>query len=470
MRRPVPRFRQQKTPASPKRETLQHGFGQPPQLRVAPATPQPPSWHARLPLTIGLLAVVALVGGFGLWAVETQISGAVIAPGRLQVRSNRQVIEHPDGGVVGQILVKDGDTVKAGQVLIRLDGSRPRSQLAIVNAQLRDLAARRARLEAERDGSDTMIFSAQVQKWAEQYPDYAAELASEQTLFHARLQALQQQRELLKEQNMQIGNRITGTQAELDAARQQLRLVADALNAQKKLQSQGLAQASRVLALEREIASQKGQAGQLIAQIAYLKGQVAANDISALQLVTKRREDAVTQLRTIEAKQVQLSEQRLSLNDTLSRLDIRAPVSGIVYGSKVFAVHSVVRPADPLMYIIPQGQPLVVAARVEANQVNDIHVGQPVSLSFPAFDQHMTLPISGVVERISADVMTDKSSGKNFYAVTILPDEKSVTKLGPTRKLLPGMPAEAFIQTGARSVLSYLTGPLMVYFNRAFRD
>lgn len=427
-------------------------------------------WPAGLPLILGMVAVVALIGGFGTWSVTSRIAAAVVAPGRVEVQSNRQVVEHPDGGVVGEILVKDGDRVAAGQVLLRLDGTRTRSELAIVEGQLRDLAARRARLEAERDGVEAVSFSPQVLAWAKAFPDYAAQVASERTLFRARLTALQQQSDLLTEQNKQIANRIAGTEAQLAAVQAQVKLVAAALEDQKALLEQKLAQASRVLDLERELANQQGQAGQLAAQIAELKGQAAANDISILQLGTKRREDAVTQLRDIEAKEVELSEKELADRDTLSRLEIRAPVAGIVYGSKVFAVNSVVRPADPLMYIIPQDQPLVVAARVEATQVDEVHPGQQVSLSFPAFDQHLTLPVKGRVTQISADVVTDDATHQSFYAVTVMPDPESLAALGPDKKLIPGMPVEAFIRTAERSPLSYLMHPLTVYFGRAFRN
>ena len=384
--------------------TLTAGAGAAPAGKAAAgapaAAPGDPKWPAGAPLAAGIVAALLLGGGFGVWSVTTRLAGAVVAPGQVEVLSNRQVIEHPDGGVVGEILVKDGDRVAAGQVLLRLDGTRTRSELAIVTGQLKDLAARRARLEAERDGLDSVTFSPQVQAWAAEDPAFAAEVASERTLFRARLQALQQQTDLLSQQNSQIANRILGTQAQLDAVQEQVKLVSAALADQKTLLAQGLAQAARVLDLERELANQQGQAGQLGAQIAELKGETTANEISVLQLTTKRREEAVTQLRDIEAKQVQLAEQQLALNDTLSRLDIRAPVSGIVYGSKVFALHSVVRPADPLMYIIPQDQPLVVAARVAATHVDDIHPDQPVSLSFPSFDQHLTLPITGHIEKI----------------------------------------------------------------------
>lgn len=454
-------------PPAPPREAHE---GIPPRRPETGITPlAEPSWSARIPMAAGLLALLVLVGGFGVWSVQARIAGAVVAPGRIEVESNRQVIQHPQGGVVGAINVKDGDQVKAGQVLLRLDGSRTRSELAIVEGQLRELAARRARLRAERDGLDSLKMPSDLPDWISKDPGFADQLASERTLFTARLDALHQQSGLIDEQNDQIGNRIAGTVAELASVQRQAGLIDDALKDQQKLLKQGLAQSSRVLDLKTQKETLIGKAAQLQAQAADLKGQVAANDIQKLQLTTKRREDAVTQLRDIQYKEVELAEKRLSLIDTLSRLDIRAPVAGIVYDSKVFALHSVVQPAEPLMYIIPQDQPLVVQARVDGVHIDDVHVGQQVSLRFPAFDQRTTEPVPGTVTRVSADTLTDPTTHASYYAATIEPDQAALAKLGG-HKLVPGMPAEAFIETGQRSPLSYLLHPLTVYFDKAFRE
>jgi HlyD family secretion protein len=428
-----------------------------------------PEWRATVALWIGGLAVVALVLGLGGWAVQARISGAVVSSGMIQVESNRQIIQHPEGGVVGAILVKDGDRVVAGDVLIQLDGTRVQSELAIVEGQLRELAARRTRLAAERDGRDALVFDRSVRDWAETDPDFATQLDSEATLFRARREALAQEADLLREQALQIGNRIEGTQAQLEAVQMQTSLLKRELADQQTLLDQGLAQTSRVLELQREEANLLGQIGQLRAQIADLRGQSASTAIALLQLDTKRREEAVTQLRDIQYKQIELAERQLSLADTLSRLEIRAPVSGIVYDSKVFAVRSVVRQADPLMYIIPQDQPLVVTVRIDAIHIDEVFVGQEVSLRFPAFSQRETPEVLGDLVRISADVITDEVTRQNYYSGTILPRAEGMAALGD-RALLPGMPVEAFIKTEDRSALSYLVQPLMSYFNRAFRE
>lgn len=434
------------------------------------AAPPEPVWGAAWPTAVGVLAVAILFGGFGLWAVQARIAGAVVAPGRIEVESNRQVVQHPQGGVVGKILVQDGSRVKAGQLLLTLDGSRTRSELAIVEGQLRELAARRARLRAERDGLKDLASIGTLPEWVRGDSGFAGQMESERTLYKARLEALTQQVGLIDEQNAQVNNRVSGTQAELASVGRQAGLIETALVDQQTLLKQGLAQSSRVLDLRTKREILLAQVAQLQAKIADLKGQIAANEIQKLQLTTKRREEAMSQLRDIQYKEVELSEKRLSLKDTLSRLAIRAPVSGIVYDSKVFAVNSVVQPAAPLMYIIPQNQPLVVQARVDGTHIDDIHLGQKVSLRFPAFDQRTSAPIEGKLTRISADVLTDPTTHQSYYAATIEPDKAGLAKLEPGQKLVPGMPAEAFIETGSRSPMTYLLHPLVVYFDKAFRE
>ncbi len=419
-------------------------------------------------MAIGLIASLVLIGGFGVWSVMARLAGAVVASGTIQVQSNRQVVQHPEGGVVAEIRVKDGDKVQAGDVLLRLDGSRMRSELAIVEGQLRELAARRARLEAERDGADDITFAGEELDWAQGDAEFASQIDSERTLFLARAEALAQETALLAEQNAQIGNRIAGVEAQLAAVKTQAQLLAQGLADQQALLRQGLTQATRVRDLQREEAGLQGQIGQLAAEIAALRGQMTSNDIARLQLVTKRREEAVTQLRDIQFRLVELAEQRIALAETLSRLDVRAPVDGIIYDTAVFAVNAVVQRAEPLMYVIPQDQPLVVAARVDGIHIDDIYLGQDVSLRISAFDARDTPEVTGKLVAISADVLTDEVTRQNYYAATVAPDPEALAALG-NRSLLPGMPVEAFIRTSDRSPIAYLLEPFLIYFNRAFR-
>ena len=370
---------------------------------------------------------------------------------------------------MGALQARDGDYVKAGDVLIRLDGTRLQSELAVVEGQLLELTARKARLESERDGASQLAFSPSLEARARQTPEFAAKLAGEQVLFAARREALLQEDSLLGEQIEQIDNRVRGTQSQLDALVRQEALIDQQVSDQRILLQQGLTQASRVLDLQREQAGLQGQIGQLEAEIADLRGQAASTQIARLQLVTARREEALTQLRDMQFQQIELVERQLSLADTLSRLVVRAPVPGIVYGSQVFAEQTVVQGGAPIMYIIPQDQPLVVAARIDAIDVADIYPGQDVSLRFPAFDPRETPEVTGRLTQVSADVIIDEVTRQNYYAATIVPLPGSLESLGG-QTLLPGMPVEAYLTTGERSPLTYLTRPLMAYFDRAFRE
>ena len=426
-------------------------------------------WTARLPLLAGMTALLLLVGVLGVWGVTAQLSGAVVTSGTVQVQSNRQIVQHPDGGVVGAILARDGDRVAAGQVLLRLDGSRAEAERDIVMGQLHEIAVRQARLRAERDGDEAVAFGPDLLSWADSDAQLAANIAEERALFHARLETLMRETALLAEQNTQIENRIGGIMAQLDALREQDEVIAGELADQERLLAAQLTQATRVNTLRRERAGMRGQIARLEAEIAELRGQAAGNDIARLQLVSRRREQAVGELRDLQFREIELTQRLRILTDTLSRLEIRAPVSGIVHENRVFALQSVIRGAEPLMYIVPQDQPLVVAARIEAQSIDEVRQGQEASLQFPAFDQRRMPEVMGRVTRVGADAVIDERTGMGYYTVEITPLPEDLTRLaGET--LLPGMPVEAFLRTGERSPLEYLTQPLMSYFNRAFRE
>ncbi|WP_298850143.1 HlyD family type I secretion periplasmic adaptor subunit [uncultured Ruegeria sp.] len=428
-----------------------------------------PAWGIKVPAFVGFAALVLLVGGLGLWAVKTRLAGAIVSSGVIEVQSNRQVVEHPDGGVVGEIFVRDGDVVASGELLLRLDDTFLSSEQTIVEAQLFDLLARRARLEAERDGmtsEELVVRLREVQLENNIDPDL---IAGQNNLFDARLETLSKQDEQLSKQLVQINSEIAGTEAQLVSLRRQVELIEDELEDQQSLLNRGLTQTSRVLALQREEASLTGEIGRLEAAVARLKGQIASTEIQIVELTATRREEAITTLRDVQAQVSELSERRLSLSERLTRLDIRAPVSGTVYGSQVFALQSVIQPGEPMMYVVPQDTPLLVAARVEAIHVDQLHVGQPVTLRFSAFNQRETPELDGQVNNVSADTFTDEQSGFSFYRAEVVLNDGQVERLNG-QELLPGMPVEALIKTDERTPLSYLVKPMADYFNRAFRE
>ncbi|MEX0364895.1 MAG: HlyD family type I secretion periplasmic adaptor subunit [Ruegeria sp.] len=426
------------------------------------------AWRITIPALVGLVALGVLIGGLGFWSVRTKLAGAIISSGVIEVQSNRQVVQHPEGGVVGEIYVRDGDTVEAGELLVRLDDTFIASELAIVEGQLNELLARKVRLEAERDGAEELTPTEELADMMRESAEVAALFEGQKRLFIARNDTLARETEQLREQIAQTGSQIDGTKAQLQALREQAMLIAEELTDQQSLLEKGLAQASRVTALQREEAGLKGDIGRLEADTARLKGQIAATEIEILRLGSARREEAITTLRDLQFREIELAERRLTLRERLMRLDIRAPVTGVIYGSQIFALQSVVEPAQPMMYVVPRDTPLLIAARVEAIHVDQLYVGQPATLRFPAFDQRETPEIAGQVINISADVFTDDATGISFYRAELLPGEDQVARLGD-QVLLPGMPVEALIKTDERTPLSYLTKPLTDYFTKAFR-
>lgn len=431
---------------------------------------QESGWSARRHMVVGFMALIALVVGLGGWSAFANIAGAIVASGMIEVEANRQVVQHPDGGVVGEILVDDGDRVEAGDVLIRFDNTLQRSELAIIEGQLFEILARRGRLEAERDGVDTITFPAELDELATKSPiDVESLKAGQVLLFEARRTSLAKEAEQLRERQIQVERQIEGSESQLNALGTQLELIAQELKDQEELLRKGLAQATRVLSLQREEARLYGQVGELQAAVAESRGRIAETEIEILKLTSQLREDAITTLRDLQYNEIELKERRLSTLETLARLDVRAPTSGIVYDTSVFALRSVVRPADPLMYIVPQDSPLVISSRIETIHVDQVHVGQDATLRFSTFDSRTTPEIEGVVTKVSADAFTDDVTGQTYYTAELLPKEGELEKLAGL-ELLPGMPVESFIKTSDRTPLAYLTKPLTDYFNRAFRE
>ncbi len=425
-------------------------------------------WSVLRPMTVGLLAMLVLVGGFGTWAVVAQITGAVIASGQIEVDRNRQVIQHPDGGVVEAILVKEGDTVAAGDLLIQLDSDALRSELAIVEGQLFEILARRGRLEAERDASDSITFPEVLYSFDR--PEIESLIAGQERLFEARLESSAKTKEQLAQRRAQIVSQIGGIAAQRDAVARQQELITQELAAQQTLLERGLAQASGVSVLQREEANLLGDLGELVASEAQAAEQITEIEIEVLTLDTTRREEAITRLRDLQFNELELTERQRTLTQQLDRLDIRAPLAGIVYGLQVFAERSVIRPADPVMFLVPQDRPLVIAAQVQLTDVDQIYVGQEATMRFSAFDQRRTPELFGTVTLISADAFQDESTAASFYRVELRLNEGEIDRLPADMTLIPGMPVESFVRTADRSPMDYLIKPLADYFAKAFRE
>lgn len=427
-------------------------------------------WTARKYVMLGFAGLIVLVGGFGSWSVLSQISGAIVAPGRFEVDQNRQVVQHQSGGTVAAILTDEGETVAAGETLIILDGVELRSQLAITESQLFELMARRGRLEAERDGADILAFDTELVEVAAENPDVAELIDGQTNLFVARRDSVAQEIEQLRKRAAQIASQILGIEAQQVSLKEQLQLIEIELANQQSLLDRGLAPASTVLNLRREAARLNGELGELAASEAQAEGRITEIDLERIKLGTQAREEAITRLRDLRYRELELMEQRNALRGELDRMEIRAPVSGVVYGMQVRTPRSVVRPAEPLLYLVPQDRPLVIAARVDLIHIDQLVSGQDVTLRLSALDQRNTPELYGEVIQISADSFEDEATGQSYYRAEIVLNPGELDKLPDGTVLIPGMPVEAFIRTGDRTPLAFLVKPMADYFTRAFRE
>lgn len=433
------------------------------------STPSDAAWSARTPVIIGLLGLILLVGGFGTWATLTKISGAIIASGRIEVDQNRQVVQHPDGGVVAAIDVQEGDLVTEGQVLLRLDPTQLQSTLAINENQLAELMARRGRLEAERDGRTEIQFDPLLAELSAHMPDAANLITGQENLLRARAETNAAEIDQLNKRRGQITNQIEGIQAQQAALTRQLDLIEQELRDQQSLFDRGLAQAGRVLGLQREQARLTGSVGDLTAQKAQAGGRITEIDIQILKLGSDQREEAITTLRDLQFRELELREQRRALIEQMTRLEITAPVAGVVYDMSIFALRSVLRPADPVLFIVPQDRALVINAHVDAIHVDKLYLGQEVTLRFTALDQRRTPELTGRVTQISADAFQDEATRASYYRAEIVLGEGEQARLPEGTVLIPGMPVEAFIRTEDRTPIAFLLKPFTDYLSKAFR-
>lgn len=426
-------------------------------------------WSVRKPVFIGVLALVLLIGGFGSWAVLTEISGAIIASGQIEVDQNRQIVQHLDGGVIDEILITEGEQVNAGQLLLRLDESELRSSLVITESQLFELIARHGRLEAERDGNTAIVFAPLLLQAAQENNDVANLIAGQERLLVARQTSITQETDQLKKQIDQIGDEIDGILAQRNALTEQLSFIQEELTDQQSLLDRRLTSAARVLSLRRDSAQMNGSLGELAGNLSLAERRISEIEIQILRLQSQRREEAITQLRDIQSSELELREQRQALLKKLDHLGITAPVSGIIYDMRVFAPRSVIRSAEAILYIIPQDRPLVISAQLEPIHIDKLSIGQDVLLRFSALDENQTPELTGQVRLISADALQDENTGQLYFRVEIGLSEGEQNNLPEGTTLVPGMPVEAFIRTADRTPLAYLTKPFTDYFAKAFR-
>jgi HlyD family secretion protein len=422
----------------------------------------------RLHLIIGLAVVLILGGGLGGWAATAQLAGALIAPGSVVVDSNVKKVQHPTGGVVGELRARDGDVVKAGDIVVRLDDTVTKAGLAIVTKNLNGLWARAARLEAEQRGADRIAFPPQL---LEQMADDDVKnvIGSEAKLFNVRSTGRIGQKQQLRERIAQLNEEIAGLSAQEQAKTREIALVEKELVGVRGLFNQQLVQISRLTVLERDAARLAGERAQFIAARAQAKGKITEIELQIFQIDKDLVSEVSKDLREANDKIGEFVERKVTAEDQLRRIDIRAPQDGVVLQSNVHTVGGVVTAGDTLMLIVPQTDSLSVEARVNPQDIDKLLIGQQTVLRLTAFNQRTTPELNGEVSRVSADTTTDQRTGQAYYTIRISLPPSEVARLGAAR-LIPGMPVEAFVQTGERTMLSYLAKPLSDQFMRAFRD
>ncbi len=411
---------------------------------------------------------MVLTAGIGGWAATTELSGAVTASGSVVVESNVKKVQHLTGGIVGELLVHEGDHVRTGDTLVRLDETVLRANLAIVTKGLDEMRARKARLVSKRDGSEHIVVPTELLDGSPS-PEFASTLGSERKLFEARRAARRGQKSQLRQRIAQLDDEVRGYAALQEARAEEIELIQRELTGVRALWQKNLVQINRLTVLEREAARLKGELAQSMASSAQVHGKITEIELQIAQIDQDLSSEVTKELREIDGKTGELVERKVAAEDQLKRVDIRAPQNGVVHQLNVHTVGGVVSPADPIMLIVPEADLLTVEAKISPTDIDQLHMGQSASLRFPAFNQRTTPEIQGTISRISADVTSDQRTGQSYYTARVSIAAEELTRLGNV-KLLPGMPAEIFAKTYDRSVLSYFTKPLSDQIVRAFRE
>jgi HlyD family secretion protein len=416
----------------------------------------------------GAAACIVMVAGVGGLAASTKLAGAVIAPGTLVVDSNVKRVQHPSGGVVAQINVRDGQSVRAGDILVRLNETVAKANYAIVSKSLDELDGRVARLEAERDGAQSIAFPASL---ADRRDDslIAKVMAGEESLFRFRQVSRESRQAQLRERIAQLKIQVGGLTQQRTAKKSEIELVAQQLGGLRTLWDKKLTSIDRLTAIEREAVRLQGEEGQLTATIAQANGQIAEIELQILQIDQDLRTEVGTQLREAQARSVELGERKVAAQDMLDHIDIRSPQDGVVHQLAVHTIGGVIGAGEQIMLIVPLSDRLIVEANVSPQDIDQLRVGQNAELRLSAFNRQTTPDLQGVLTKISPDLTINERTGAGFYRTRVEIPPEELKKLDGL-SLVPGMPSEVFFATGDRTILSYLAKPLIDQISRAMRE
>ena len=427
-----------------------------------------PDVRLRWTVITGLLVVAAVFGGLTAWSLMAPIDGAVIATGNVQVESNRKTVKHLEGGIVAELRVREGTYVEAGDLLIRLDDAVDQASLALIDSQLDELRARRARLVAEQNDVETLALPDALTERAH-LPQVRDVVDGQTNLSEARRETRTAEKGLLLQRIEQLKNQIGGFRAQQKSQEKQIALLEQELGGLRQLYEKGYAPITRILALEREVERLRGERGAHIAEIARTQSSIGEAEMEIVRSDKTFREEVITELREVEAKLIELSEQRIAVVDRLKRRDIVAPQAGFVLDLQAHTVGGVIAAGEPIMDIVPGNDALVIAAQVQPQDIDKIQVGSEARIRLSAFNQRTTPEIFGRVKTVSGDRLLDATTGLPYYLAFIEMPADTAEQLNDL-SLVPGMPAESFIRTGERTAISYFLKPLTDSFARAFKE
>jgi HlyD family secretion protein len=416
-------------------------------------------------LFAGLGTAMLIIFGFGGWAATADLAGAVLSSGVVVVEGSLKRVQHREGGIVGEIAVRDGDRVKENDLLVRLDDTLTRANLAIVEKQIDQLSTKRMRLVAEREGAAALTIPFGIKARMDQ-PEIAELAAAEESLFVARHRTIEGQKRQLGERIAQIRREMEGLEARRIAKNEELALIEQELEGVRNLHRQGLIPFPRLAELQRMKAQLAGEHGQLIAEIARAATRITETELQKLQLDQDRRAEVLTELGDIDGKLAQLAEQSIAAKDQLKRVEIRAPQDGIVHQLAVHTIGGVIGGGETVMLIVPDSDALIVETRLQPADIDQVHIGQEATLRFSAFNQRTTPEIVGRIKNVAADLTQNPETDEAWYVARVEISSAELSRLGALT-LMPGMPVEAFIQTGERTALSYLLRPLLDQISRA---
>jgi len=413
------------------------------------------------------LRVLLIVGvAAGGWAALVPLAGAVIVPGNLVVQSSVKAIQHPTGGVVSEIAVHNGQRVNGGELLVRLDAVQAQANLQVITKQLDEIRARIARLSAERDGASQIAPPAEL---AGRMGEDTVKtlLTSEESLFRARDKARRSQIDVFQSRIAQLGEQIAGLDAQVEAKTKQLDLIGGELGGVQTLYDKQLVPLARLTALQRESARIEGERGQLTSSIAETRSRIGEAQLQILKVEHDFRSDVVKELGESQGKEAELVERGTAARDVLDRIEIRAPTSGVVQQLAVHSIGGVIKPGESILEIVPDLDDLQIEARLQPADIDHVRTGQDAFVRFPAFNQRVTPQVSGIVSYVSPDASRDQQANASYFTVRVaLPEDERRRLVG--LQLVPGMPAEVFMQTGSRTMMSYLLKPITDQMRRAF--